>query len=224
MRILLVEDEEAMALALMKMFAQQGCIMDHVTTIAMGEEALRSNVHDVVLLDRNLPDGDGVTLLRSMRNIGVTTPVIVLSAFNGPLDRITGLDYGADDYIGKPFLSEELMARIRAAIRRSNFYSSNVISAGNVKLDLGNLDVIIDGRVMPFPRRETLVLKSLLARAGKTVLRQTIEEAVYGYGDEIQSNSLDSHVSRLRKRLMASKANIQIHGIRGIGYLLKEAT
>lgn len=221
MRLLLVEDEVEMARALTTVLVQHSHVVDHMTLIDHAREALRSKVHDAVILDRQLPDGDGLSLLREMRDAGDKTPVIVLTAHNAPDDRVGGLDDGADDYLGKPFLADELMARLRAVVRRSESYVSKVFSEGNVEIDLDHQELRVDGETVVLTRREMLVLQILVRRAGKTVLRGTLEEAVYGYDDEIQSNALDSHVSRLRKKLADAGASVTIHTVRGIGYLLR---
>jgi two-component system, OmpR family, response regulator len=221
MRVLLVEDELELGRALSCALAQHGFVVDHVDGLELAREAVAGGVHEVVLLDRQLRDGDGLTLLAEMRKDGITTPVIILTARNDPPDRIAGLDLGADDYIGKPFLIGELLARVRAAGRRSTAYQSQLLCEGNVTLDLTNSEIEVNGRAMVAPRREMLLLKLLLRRAGRTVLRRTLEEGVYGYDTDIQSNALDSHVSRLRKRLGDAGADVTIHAIRGVGYLLK---
>lgn len=221
MRLLLVEDEIEMARALTTVLVQHRHVVDHMASIDEAREALRSRVHDAVILDRQLPDGDGLLLLREMRDAGDKTPVIVLTAHNTPHDRVGGLDHGADDYLGKPFLADELMARLRAVVRRSESYSSQTYIEGNVEIDLDHHELKVNGDVLSLTRREMLVLQILARRSGKTVLRATLEEAVYGYDDEIQSNALDSHVSRLRKKLADASASVTIHTIRGIGYLLR---
>lgn len=221
MRLLLVEDEMEMAKALSAILVQHSHVVDHMTSIEHAREAVRSKVHDAIILDRQLPDGDGLTLLREMRSAGDTTPVIVLTAHNTPIDRIGGLDDGADDYLGKPFLTDELMARLRAMARRSENYSSRQVIEGNVQLDFDHQELLVAGEPIGLTRREMLILQSLIRRAGKTVLRQTLEEAVYGFDDEIQSNALDSHVSRLRKKLADAGASMTIHTVRGVGYLLR---
>ncbi len=221
MRLLLVEDEVEMARALTAVLVQHSHVVDHMTLIEHAREALRSKVHDAVILDRQLPDGDGMVLLREMRDAGDKTPVIVLTAHNAPDDRVAGLDDGADDYLGKPFLADELMARLRAVVRRSEIYASQAFVEGNVEIDLEHQELKVNGETVALTRREMLVLQLLVRRAGKTVLRGTLEEAVYGYDDEIQSNALDSHVSRLRRKLADAGATMTIHTIRGIGYLMK---
>lgn len=211
-----------MARALCVVLTQHNHVVDHMLNLDLGREAIHSNVHDAIILDRHLPDGDGLDLLREIRDAGNTTPVIVLTAHNSACDRIGGLNIGADDYLGKPFLTQELVARLGAITRRSNTYTSQKIVAGNVHLDLDHQEVFIDSKLVSLPRREMLVLQVLMRRAGRTVLRRSLEEAVYGYDDEIQSNALDSHVSRLRRRMSDAGAFVTIHTIRGLGYLLRE--
>lgn len=223
MRLLLVEDEPEMAAAIITVLSKHGNIVDHVPTIEQGREALKEGVHEAVLLDRQLPDGDGMSLLSDMRRTGDTTPVIMLTAHDTSKDRVKGLDEGADDYIGKPFVAEELLARIRAAARRASNYASNIVSEGNLSMDISTLQVLVGGTNLDLPRREALALQILLRRSGRTVMRPSLEEAVYGFDDEIQSNALDSHISRLRKRLADAGAEAMIHTIRGVGYMLKGA-
>ncbi|WP_421869536.1 response regulator [Pararhizobium sp.] len=223
MRLLLVEDEPEMAAAIITVLSKHGNIVDHVPTIEQGREALKEGVHEAVLLDRQLPDGDGMSLLSDMRRTGDTTPVIMLTAHDTSKDRVKGLDEGADDYIGKPFVAEELLARIRAAARRASNYASNIVSEGNLSMDISTLQVLVGGTNLDLPRREALALQILIRRSGRTVMRPSLEEAVYGFDDEIQSNALDSHISRLRKRLADAGAEAMIHTIRGVGYMLKGA-
>jgi DNA-binding response OmpR family regulator len=220
-RLLLVEDEPEMAAGIIGILSKHGIIVDHVSTIEEGHEALLADVHQVVLLDRQLPDGNGMTLLKDMRRRGDKTPVIMLTAHDTSPDRVEGLDEGADDYIGKPFVADELLARIRAAGRRAADYSANVVSEGNLSMDATTLQVLVGGNALDLPRREALALQMLLKRSGRTVMRPTLEEAVYGFGDEIQSNALDSHISRLRKRLADAGSEATIHTVRGVGYILK---
>lgn len=221
MRLLLVEDEPEMAAAIIGILSKHGNVVDHVATIAQGREALKAGVHQTVLLDRQLTDGDGLTLLSEMRRAGDKTPVIMLTAHDTSKDRVNGLDEGADDYIGKPFVADELLARIRAAGRRASVYADSMVHEGNLSMDTGTLQVEVAGTELPLPRREALALQILIRRAGRTVMRSTLEEAVYGFDDEIQSNALDSHISRLRKRLSDAGADVTIHTVRGVGYILK---
>lgn len=222
MRILLVEDEAEMATALSSALRRYDMVVDHAPTLADAEEAISADVHAAVLLDRQLPDGDGLALIPKLRARADGVPIIVLTARGELADRIAGLDSGADDYLAKPFAVEELLARLRAVLRRPLGLSPNVIRAGRLAFDVGHREANIDGQPFELPRRELLVLEALIRRMGRTVLRSALEEAVYNFDDEIQSNALDTHVSRLRRKLTDADAGVEIHGIRGVGYLLKK--
>lgn len=222
MRLLLVEDEKALADALTAALEKQGVVIDHAMLLVDAHELARQNAYDAILLDRRLPDGEGLTFIPQLRREGVVTPVIVLTARNDPKERIEGLDGGADDYLGKPFLIDELMARVRAVLRRPASVVEQKIVVGRMTIDPLNLTVTMDDSPFDLPRRELLVLIALAKRLGKTVLRSALEAAVYNYEEEIQSNALDAHISRLRKRLSDSSAGVSVHNIRGVGYLLKD--
>ncbi|UGX84980.1 response regulator [Phyllobacterium meliloti] len=221
MRILLVEDELEMAAALGEALKNYDMVVDHVGTLAQAEEAVSVNVYAAILLDRQLPDGDGLTIVPQLRAKGEGVPVIVLTARGELADRISGLDKGADDYLAKPFAVEELLARLRAVLRRPPNMPAELLNVGNLSFDLINREARISGNRLDLPRRELLVLETLLRRMGRTVLRSSLEDAVYSIDDEIQSNALDTHVSRLRRKLTESRAGVEIHAIRGVGYLLK---
>jgi len=210
-----------MATALRAAMQAHDMIVDHASTLADAEEAVRMNAYAVILLDRQLPDGDGLSFIPRIRALSIMTPVIVLTARSDLPDRIAGLDRGADDYLGKPFAVEELLARLRAILRRPAEVSQEIISLGRLCFDVGNREVRVGDAPLDLPRRELLVLETLLGRSGRTVLRSSLEEAVYGMDDEIQSNALDAHVSRLRKKLAEVDSGLEIHAMRGIGYLLK---
>lgn len=136
-------------------------------------------------------------------------------------DRVGGLDEGADDYLVKPFALEELFARIRAIRRRPTEFGVDLIEVGALVLDVNNDEATVAGVRMSLPRREQRVLAALVKRRGRTVLREALEQAVYGFDDAIQSNTLDSHIWRLRRKLIAAEAGVDIHAIKGVGYLLK---
>lgn len=222
MRLLLIEDEKELAAALAVALGKHGIVIDHSTHLADAFELTLQNDYDAILLDRRLPDGEGLTFVPKLRRSGRDTPIIVMTARNEPLERVEGLDIGADDYLGKPFLIEELMARVRAVLRRPANLAELKIIAGRMMIDPLHLNVALDSTQFDVPRRELLVLVALAKRKNKTVLRSTLEEAVYNYEEEIQSNALDAHISRLRKRLGDAGAGVVIHNIRGVGYLLKE--
>jgi DNA-binding response OmpR family regulator len=221
MRILLVEDEPEMAAALSTALKSHDMVIDHVATLAEAMEAIVADAHGAILLDRQLPDGDGLALIPKLRAKANGVPIIVLTAKGDLADRVTGLDSGADDYLAKPFATEELLARLRAVLRRPAGLQSHVVRAGRLAFDFSHREASISGCPFDLPRRELLVLEALLKRLGRTVLRSALEQAVYSFDDEIQSNALDAHISRLRRKLADANAGVEIHGIRGIGYLLK---
>ncbi|BCP52984.1 DNA-binding response regulator [Kaistia sp. 32K] len=211
---------EALTAALMR----YDIVVDHAPTLEYAEDAVMDDLHDVIVLDRHLPDGDGLALLPHLRSIQSTVPVIVLTALGALDERIHGLDMGADDYLAKPFAVEELLARIRALLRRPSALVPMTARIGRLEFDLGNSQARIEGAPLDLTRREMLVLEALVRRQGRTVLRSELEDAVYNFDEEIQSNALDSHVSRLRRKLADANSGVEIHGIRGVGYLLRTAT
>lgn len=223
MRLLLVEDEPEMAAMLAATLRNQGIVVDSAGSLDIAREAIRSTAHDVVLLDRTLPDGDGLELVPQLRAGDAHIPVIVLSARGSTDDRIEGLDNGADDYLPKPFSVEELLARLRAVLRRPNEVRMEPVRLANLSFDLEARQASVDGRPLDLPRRELLVLEALMRRSGRSVTRGVLEEAVFGFDDEIASNTLDAHISRLRRRLSDAGARIDLHAIRGIGYLIRQA-
>lgn len=221
MRILLVEDEPELATLLRTALEKRDYVVDHAATVAVAEEAIELIEHDVALLDRQLTDGDGLAVLKLIRQRRPNLPVIVISALGKPTDRVQGLDLGADDYLAKPFLIEELIARVRAVLRRPAAVQTEALRVGNVEFDITRGLIEVNGRPLELPRREHLAFESLIRRAGQTVRRSTLEESVYGADDEIQSNSLDANISRLRRKLSRYGATVEIHPVRGVGYLLR---
>lgn len=223
MRILLIEDELQLADTLRLALERERFIVDHADRLATARVAVMLAPFDLVLLDRTLPDGDGLSLVPTLRAGNPGLPVIVLSARGEISDRIFGLDEGADDYLIKPFSLDEMLARIRAIMRRPADLAGEDIRAGALVFDLSNEEVAVGGVRMELPRRELRVLAALMKRRGRTVLRESLEQAVFGFDDEVQSNTLDSHISRLRRKLSEAGAGIEIHAIRGVGYLLRES-
>ncbi|PWK68501.1 response regulator transcription factor [Aminobacter sp. AP02] len=222
MRILLVEDEPELASAMRTALRRYDMVVDHATSLLEAGDFAASESYDAILLDRQLPDGDGLTLVPKLRARGNATPVLVLTARSDTSDKVDGLDMGADDYLAKPFAFEELLARLRALLRRPANVQTQVIHAGDLAFDFGHREVLVRGEPMALPRRELLVLEALLRRTGRMVQRSSLMEAVFGLDDEIQSNALDTHVSRLRRKLAEADGKVEINGVRGVGYLLRE--
>ncbi|QWF16597.1 response regulator transcription factor [Lysobacter capsici] len=221
MRILLVEDELEMASLLRAALHRHGILIDHAPTLDLGGRYAARGGYDAIVLDRRLPDGDGQSLLPQLRAAGDGTPVIMLTARDELCDRVAGLNAGADDYLGKPFAVEELVARLRALLRRPSPMEIDLVRVGGLSFDLGHCEATVGDRRLELPRRELLALEALLRRTGRTVLRSSLERAVFGMDEDIQSNALDTHICRLRKKLSEADAGVEICGIRGVGYLLR---
>lgn len=221
MRILLIEDEPEMASVLKTALERQDVVVDHASNLADAEAMARYGAYDAIVLDRRLPDGEGLTLIPRLRALHVEAPVIALTAMSGLQDRVAGLDAGADDYMGKPFATEELVARLRALHRRPYTLRADQAVVGRLTYDFRHREALIDDQALDLPRRERLVLETLIRRPGRTVMRGALEEAVYALDDEIGSNALDAHISRLRRKLDDLAAGIEIRAIRNLGYLLR---
>ena len=220
-RLLLVEDEPKLADLLRARLRAAGFPTDHVTTLGDAAACVEMTAFDLVLLDRRLPDGDGVALIPTLRRWRPGVPIIVLTALDAVPDRVSGLDAGADDYLAKPFEMDELLARIRAALRRGGALAEAPATCGRVAFDTTQRQASVAGEAVPMGRRELALLELLVLRAGKVTLRETIERTLYGIDDEVQSNALDVHVSRLRRRLAALDAQVTIHTVRGVGFMMK---
>jgi DNA-binding response OmpR family regulator len=222
MRVLLVEDQPEMVTALRAALARHDMLVDHAPDLSEAEAIAADGNYDAIVLDRRLPDGDGLSLIPKLRERGNAVPVLVLTARGELADRVSGLDSGADDYLGKPFALEELLARLRALFRRPANVQNDIGRIGRMSFDFSHREASVDGRPLDIPRRELLLLEALVHRMGRMVQRTALMEAVYGLDDEVQPNALDTHVSRLRRRLAESDAGVTINGVRGLGYVLRE--
>jgi DNA-binding response OmpR family regulator len=220
MRILLVESEIELTATLTKALAGQDILVDHVNSIALADEAVRAGVHDALLLDSKLPDGDGVKLIKHLRSDHFAAPVIVLANEPAQENIVRVLDSGADDILVKPFSVNELSARLRAVMRRPASLQPRTIRVGGVEFNPQDQTVRIADSIVALPRRQLLALDHLIRRAGRIVSRTALEEAVYGFEDDVAPNSLEAHISRLRRAL--APGGVTIHAERGLGYVLKE--
>ncbi|MBX3497025.1 MAG: response regulator transcription factor [Parvibaculum sp.] len=222
MRLLAIEDNRRLAALIAKGCRQAGFAVDSCHDLESGRAALETVNYDAVILDLALPDGDGLDLLARLRRAGSDLPVLILTARDRVEDRVAGLDVGADDYLLKPFAMEELVARLRALMRRPGQALGVRLVAGNVEFDTVAREVSIAGVPIAFTRRETDLLEILLRRQGRVVPKESIEEKLYAFGEEVSSNSVEVAVHRLRKHLVDAGATVEIHTLRGIGYLLGE--
>jgi len=220
---LVVEDEARIAEILKGALTKAGFAVDTACSCADAREALSLNPYDIAVLDLGLPDGDGMNLLSEVRSAGNQIPILVLTARDAVEDRVGGLDAGADDYLVKPFAMTELIARAKALLRRPGGALGTALSAGNLIFDSIGRDVQIAGRSLSLPRREAAILEHLMRRLDRVVPKALLEEKLYGFDDELESNAIPVHIHHLRRRLADGRATVEIHTVRGIGYILTEA-
>lgn len=216
MRILLVEDDKLLGDGLRAGLRQRGFQVDWVRDGAAAERELRGQPYAAAVLDLGLPFKDGIDVLSEVRAAGVTLPVLVLTARDAVPDRIRGLDVGADDYVIKPVDLDELAARLRALVRRAHGQPQELLQAGEVVLDPARRTVHVAGQPVALPAREFDVLHALMLAAGRVLSRDQIEQQIYGWGQEVESNAIDVHIHHLRSKLGSGL----IQTVRGVGYAL----
>ena len=222
MQLLLVEDNERFAALLKQGLAASGFTVDVLPTAADATAALRTGRCDLVILDLGLPDADGLDVLTEMRDRGDATPVLILTARGSLKDRVTGLQNGADDYLVKPFALEELVARLQALLRRPGNLLGLALRLGNVTLDTIARQVFVGESPVAFSAREIAVLEHLLRRIGRVVAKTLLENSLYGLSQEVGSNAVEVYVHRLRRHLAEIGASVQVHTVRGVGYMIAE--
>jgi DNA-binding response OmpR family regulator len=222
MRLLLIEDHAAMRGMIAAYLGERGFVVDAVGTIEAARAALDIATYDAMILDLGLPDGEGLSLLAMRGRSGASPPpALVLTARDSLADRIDGLNAGADDYLAKPFELDELQARLRAILRRPGVRAQVELGLGRLSFDTVSREVRIDGKPLDLRRRETLVLETLLAARGRVVVRDMLEERLYGYDQAVTPNALEAAVSRLRRALDEAGAGVRVETRRGIGYALR---
>ncbi|MBG0812443.1 response regulator transcription factor [Methylosinus sp. H3A] len=222
MRILVVEDQKELAYQIAKKVSQAGFAVDSVGTIGDALALLEDEPFSAVLLDRRLPDGDGLSLMRIVREKQPESRVLMLTALDAIDDRVEGLNAGADDYLIKPFSLDELLARIRASLRRAGGAPAPRVSIGALTFDLDSGTAQVERRAIQLQRRETALLEALIRRAERVVRRHMLMAEIYGLEEEIQPHALTILVSRLRARLDEAGAGVEIHTSRGVGYMIAE--
>lgn len=216
MRILVVEDDELIARGIASGLRAHGLTVDTVPSAAQAELALEQAGCDAVVLDRGLPDGDGLALLARLRRRGNAVPVLLLTARDEIQDRIDGLQAGGDDYLVKPFDLGELVARLHALIRRAQGRSTNLVEAGPLRFDPSNGDAWLGDEPVPLSRREAALLACLAQAEGRCVTTEQIKDRLYGLDQDVGSNAVNVHVHNLRRKLGAGA----IATVRGLGYRL----
>ncbi|WP_101050251.1 response regulator [Macromonas nakdongensis] len=216
MRVLIVEDDAGIAGGLAATLRAAGYAVDVCATLGHASAALRVEAFDLVLLDLNLPDGDGIDWLRGLRQGGQTLPVLIMTARDALPDRVAGLDEGADDYLVKPFEPDELLARMRVALRRSEGRASPLLRHGDLTVDPAAHTVQRQGEPVALRAKEFALLLVLLRASGQVVTRARLEEALYGFNESLESNALEVHMHHLRRKLGEGL----VKTVRGVGYFV----
>ena len=220
MRVLLVEDDRMIGAALEQALKDAAYAVDWATDAVMAASALDIDSYDLALLDLGLPRGDGIEVLRRLREQGQTMPVLIISARDALDERIRGLDLGADDYLVKPFEVPELLARMRAALRRRSGSGVPLMGNGRIEIDPATHEARFDGEACRLTAREFALLQALLARPGTILSRSELEQRIYGWGEEIESNMIEVLIHAIRKKLGAAV----IKNVRGIGWMVDRPT
>ncbi|MDQ0196857.1 response regulator transcription factor [Paenibacillus wynnii] len=222
MRILIVEDELHLAEALTQILKKHNYSVDAVHDGRSGLDYALSGIYDLLLLDIMMPEMDGFSVLKKIRNEGLSTPVIFLTAKGEITDMVTGLDHGADDYIAKPFSSEELLARIRAALRRKGeVVPDEGLKFGDIELNTANLRLSINGKEMKLNLKESELLELLILRKQAVTSKEQIIEKLWGFDSEVEHNNVEVYISFLRKKLTFLNSAVRISTLRGVGYVLE---
>jgi two-component system, OmpR family, response regulator QseB len=219
MRILLIEDDAMIGKAVRRGLVQAGFAVDWVTDGRAAELSLANGIYDLAILDLGLPKKDGMAILATLRGMGNSMPVLIASARDTVRDRIAGLEAGADDYVLKPFDLDELVARVRALLRRRAGSASPLLQFGALALDPVRKSVTHDGVAVELSAKEFAVLEALMQRPGAVLSREQLEESVYGWGEEVASNAIEVHLHHLRKKLGAGA----IKNVRGVGYRVTDS-
>lgn len=219
MRLLLVEDDEMVGKSLQRGLVQAGFCVDWVRDGREAELALGHGIHDLAILDLGLPKIDGMQLLGKLRSRGNGMPVLIASARDHVRDKIAGLEAGADDYVLKPFDLDELIARVRALLRRHAGSSTPILRCGALMLDPAKRIVTLQDQPVDLSAREFGLLEALMLRPGTVISKEKLEESIYGWGEEIASNAIEVHVHNLRRKVGSER----IRNLRGVGYRVAEA-
>lgn len=220
MKILLVEDDQLLGDGIAAGLTQAGFTVDWVLDGQQADTALLTHNYDAVVLDLGLPKRSGMDVLKRARAQGKELPILILTAYSAVEHRVAGLDAGADDYLAKPFDLTELQARLRALLRRSKGYADAVIRQGELSLDPASHTVLFAGQPVDVSAREFKILHSLLLNAGRVMSKAQLEEQLYGWGDEIESNTIEVFVHHLRRKLNPQL----ILTVRGVGYMIEKTT
>jgi DNA-binding response OmpR family regulator len=217
--LLIIEDNQRLCQAVAESLRGQGFAVDTAASATEGLRIWRAADYDAAVLDLMLPDGDGLSALKDMRDRGNMTPVLILTALGSIEDRVRGLDGGADDYLVKPFAMQELIARLRALLRRPGAALGRTLTLGSVKLDTSARIATVGDTPLDLTRSELIVLEALLRHQGRVISKERLAECLYDFEQERSANSVETQVHRLRKKLAAAGADVSLRTLRGLGYL-----
>lgn len=222
MRILIVEDEIHLSEALTQILRKNNYTVDAVNDGESGLDNALSNIYDIIILDIMLPKMDGICILKQIRKEGIETPVILLTAKGEISDKVKGLDSGADDYLSKPFATEELLARIRAMSRRKGeVVQDNILKFGDIELNTANLKLSKGSKEVKLILKESELLELLISRKNAVAPKELIIEKIWGFDAEVEHNNVEVYISFLRKKLLFLNSKVVINTIRGVGYVLE---
>lgn len=221
MRILLVEDEKRMAQALCEILRLEKCDVDHCADGPDGQDAIETGVYDIVILDVMLPRKNGFDIAREVRKKGIRTPILMLTAKSELDDKVAGLDMGADDYLTKPFMTKELLARLRALGRRSRNTPDGALSFGDIALSAGTSSLICGENSVRLSDREFRILEYLITNQGRILTWEQLAVKIWGYDSDAEYNNVEVYMSFARRKLSFVKAKTEIKAVRGVGYELR---
>ena len=220
MKILLVDDERQLTQALSAILKQQKNSVDCAYDGEEGLDLALSAIYDLIILDIMMPKKDGISVLKEIRRNKLDVPVLMLTAKSEVSDKITGLNFGADDYLTKPFNTEELLARVRALLRRKEKFTGDVLTFGDIRLDRDTFELSCEDKKITLGKKEFQILEMLLLNAGKIINKEKFIEKIWGYDTEAEYNTIEVYISFLRRKLTAVDSKIEVKSIRGIGYTI----
>ncbi|MGL1085436.1 response regulator [Vibrio vulnificus] len=218
MRLLLIEDDTLLGQSMVTSLSRHGYTVDWLEKGSGVTSALKTEDFTAVILDLTLPDIDGLDVLRNIRSAGFNLPVVILTARDDIKDRVQGLDRGADDYLGKPFALEELLARLRVVIRRLSGSATEVIEVGELSLSLSEQSIRYQEAVLKLTRNEFKILAALMTNAGRVMSKDQLQQSLHGWDDSASDNAIEVHIHNLRKKA----PNVPIKNIRGVGYIIEK--
>ncbi|EGR0635089.1 response regulator [Vibrio vulnificus] len=218
MRLLLIEDDTLLGQSMVTSLSRHGYTVDWLEKGSGVTSALKTEDFTAVILDLTLPDIDGLDVLHNIRSAGFNLPVVILTARDDIKDRVQGLDRGADDYLGKPFALEELLARLRVVIRRQSGSATEVIDVGELSLSLSEQSIRYQEAVLKLTRNEFKILAALMTNAGRVMSKDQLQQSLHGWDDSASDNAIEVHIHNLRKKA----PNVPIKNIRGVGYIIEK--